>query len=220
MNRKILILFIVAVVLVAGCRKKKEEPIKEPEEIKKAEIKYQEKGDILYSVCYKDNEYMDDLCIDRDQDFVTNMIDYIDLRMMYSFNISEEIEYIYSYRITGIIGIRDKKTNSLLYDGKEEFVIREGATLDKTKEFIIDESMRIDYKKYTDILEDFKKELGVTLSGALKITLHIELDWEHEKLSEPVIIVNDIELVISLSEQTFNFRNYENFRNSETITLE
>jgi len=217
--KKIMIAIIIVLLLVGcGKNKKKAEEVKEPEETKKIELKYQEKGDIFYSVCYKENEYMLDLCIEEDQDFVSNMVDYIDLRMQYIFDINEEVEYTYSYKIVGVIGIRDKKTNTLIYDGNEEYVIQEGASSEPTKDFTIDESMRIDYKKYTDLLDSFKKELGTALSGALKITLHIELEWKHEKFSEPVSIENDIDLVISISEQTFNFRSYKNLRNQKTIT--
>lgn len=157
-------------------------------------VDYEDSSDVYYKVNYIDDSFVNGLDNDR---YISNMVGSIDINYIYNNLISEYVNGYYRYNVEGyLIAYEDDITNSL-WERKYELVSDKTVLLDKNNvnNIKLDDTVRIDFKKYRDEIDSFIDDYDIEISGYLHIRINILEFLKFSSLSNEyadnkVIIVN------------------------------
>ena len=187
-------------------------------------LTYSEKSNLDYKVYLKKNNYFKEKYLPKNRQYIASVIDYIDIFFDYSFASSKPIEAKYKYKIVAKIGAQYKvDTNSSKQVWENEYVLLEDQELEikEKSSFSIKENVKIEYDKYNQIINNFKKDYMLSVTADLKVSLLIEVDGKYVPADKVFDIDADINLNIPLSEQTINITmDYKNINNSQILSTQ
>lgn len=164
-------------------------------------LDYKETGDVNYKVFLKDNQFYSDGYLKEGMQYITYLIDYIDLEFKYDNNTKDSIDYKYSYDVKALIKITEKDQESkVLYLNEEELLQSE--ILEGDNNFSIRENFKIDYNKYNVIVEKFKKQYGIAVDSYLIVTMNIVSISDNVPNFGHIDLSNELSVKIPLSKNT------------------
>ena len=118
-------------------------------------VNYNEQSDIDYKVYLKSNEFYEKNNLEKDNQYISELIDYISANFHHKISLEKEnIEYNYSYRIEANLVVQDKVTNKNVYTYNEVLVPKNEFTTTR-RDVSIDELVSIDYNKYNNLISKF-----------------------------------------------------------------
>lgn len=160
---------------------------------------YSINGKSSYRVNLKENNYYNENTLKENMNYVSNLIDSIDIDYNYGMHLTSKTNYNYSYNIKAILNIKDKNdTSKILYS--KEYLLLNKSDNNNSNSLNISERVTIDYSKYNDIVNEFKKDYNIiTLSEVV-----IKLDINVSNLFKVNRKNNTMSVTIPLSEQTTN----------------
>lgn len=135
---------------------------------------FQEKGNVKYSVCLKDNDFFEDECLNPDMSYVASLIKNISLDYNYQFNgnIDNLVNSI-DYEVVAKLTIENNDTKTKYYE--KEYVLVPKTT-DSVKNngtlYHLDKKVNIDYEYYNSIATNFKSQYGVDSQSYLEVYLN------------------------------------------------
>ncbi len=136
------------------------------------EIEYRENSNIDYSVCLKDNQFYDNKCVSKGNQYVASLIDYIPANFNYRLDfLNSGIEYVYNYSIIAEFNVLDNENDKVLYTKEEVLYVSD----DKISNggININYNLNIDYNKYNNLLNNF---ISVYDLNQTKNTLKVSMD--------------------------------------------
>ena len=140
-------------------------------------ICYKENSNVDYKVLLKENEFYEDIYSEKDNQYISSLIDYIVADFNYDLEIYEpKIKYDYKYRIEAEVNVEEKTNNKSIYNFAD--VLVEEKSFEGTKDQIIkiNESVTVDYNKYNELIKKFitTYNLDDTIS-TLTINMYINI---------------------------------------------
>lgn len=146
-------------------------------------IKYNENSEIDYRVYLKENEYYDEKYVEKDNQYIASIIDYINAHFKYDLNISEKnIDYDYKYRIEALVDVEEKSTDKSIYTFTEDLVPEKTISHNSNTDAKISEKIEIDYNKYNDLIKKFVSVYELDDSeSSLIINMYISIDEKNGK---------------------------------------
>ena len=79
-------------------------------------VSYDETSDIDYKVYLKDNDFYEKNYLEKNNQYIASLIDYIDADFNYKLSMDDKnVDYTYSYKIDAIVNVKEKNTNNSLY---------------------------------------------------------------------------------------------------------
>jgi len=186
------------------------------------QFSYNEKSNLDFKTCLKENEYFTEVCLPKDRQYIANLIEYIDADFKYNFNASGLFDYNYTYSIIArIVATEKNDSNKILYDKSETLLDSKTTEMKNSREFSIAENVKIDYVKYNELMNSFRKDYTLTLDSNLIVTLNINVDGAYENIDDKIVSNQSIDLKIPLSEQTLDIgMNYKDINISESYKKE
>jgi len=126
---------------------------------KKAEDKnvyFTENSKVGYKVFLKENEFFEQQYLKEGNQYIASLIDYIEVNFKYDLgSLDAKSNYKYSYKIVAETNVTDKTNHNPLYDLEEALLEQtELANMVNTK-VSIDETIKIDYNKFNDLINKF-----------------------------------------------------------------
>lgn len=169
-----------------------------------SDVKYNELGKVDYKVYLKDNNYYDTSYLKSGMQYVASLIKTVNVKFNYQFHSTKNIDFNTKYKVVGklIITERDDPTK-VLYTRTDNLIKQK--TINKTDDnFTIDEEVDIDYAHYNNIVNSYKKDLGLIVSSNLVLTLETDTygKYKNEELNKD----NKLQITIPLSEATLNIK--------------
>ncbi|MBQ9018842.1 MAG: hypothetical protein IJ097_00845 [Bacilli bacterium] len=171
-------------------------------------IPYDEQGTANYKVHLSDNTYYNKDYLDEGMQYISSIIDYVDLDFRYIANYQGIKNYKVDKNIVANIKITDLDDNNKVIYTKTETLKEEHADLDKLS---INDSIKIDYVKYNDLVNEIKSKYAISAKSTLSVSYNIIYSSEEEGLSTAKKMVVDI----PLSEQMINITKENIARNSD-----
>lgn len=150
-------------------------------------VKYTEKSNLDYKVYLKENQFFENKYLEKDNQYVSNLIDYIKADFDYNLKVEEKyIDYKYSYLIAADVTVKDKKTNKNLYHYTEELEKSDYETSHNISQVKLKRSLEIDYNKYNNLIRKFHNlyELSDTES-TLNISMYVTVLGNCEDIKDP-----------------------------------
>ena len=137
-------------------------------------LHFQEKGNVKYSVCLKDNDFFEDECLDSNMSYVASLIKNISLDFNYQFNGNyDNLASSIDYEIIAKLIIENKDTKTKYYEKDYVLVPK---TTDSVKNsgtlYNLDKKVNIDYEYYNNIATNFKSQYGVDSQSYLEVYLN------------------------------------------------
>ena len=174
-------------------------------DFKSNRFEYEIKPEISYNVYLKDNEYYKEKYLKEDMQYITGLIDYIDLNLNYKIKTNKKTDYQYKYSIKADVVITDRNNSEkVLYTNSE--MLKDEVTIDKKQidDLILSENLKIDYDQYDGLVNSFKGKYAISVSSSLKITMHIDTVLQNNLLKDKIVDSEDLIVLIPLSEQTIS----------------
>lgn len=164
---------------------------------KKQYVTYNETSSVDYKVYLKENDFFDKSYLEKDNQYIASLMDYITANFNYKLSIDEkDIDYKYSYRIEAEVNVKEEKTNNSLYNYKEELLEEKSFTQNSNNNVEINEEVKIDYNKYNNHINKFISVYELADSeSTLNINMYINVIGSCEKFESN----SEGEYVVTLS---------------------
>lgn len=175
------------------------------------EIPYSELGNINYRVHLNDKTYYDKEYLDEGMQYISSIIDYIDVDFKYNANYDGVKEYNVTKNATAYIVVADTDNNKVIYT-KNEVIKDEKGTEQKLN---IDDSIRIDYTKYNSLVNGIKSKYGISADCMLKVEYNIGYSTKEGINSNKRLTID-----IPLSKQMIDITKGNPINNSDVYTTQ
>ena len=162
-------------------------------------LKYQEDNDIDYKVYLKDNDFFEEEYIEKGKTYITSLIDHIEINYKYNIDFSDDVDAEYKYKVMAKIESNKADTTGNYWTKEIDITKEQEEKIKKKPNYSIYQQVSIDYNKYNELLNEFKKSVGLTNStGLLSIYLVINSDVNTKEIETP--IKSNLVLKLPLSE--------------------
>lgn len=166
-------------------------------------ISYKETIATNYKVYLGDNTYYNTPYLDEGMQYISNIIDYVDVTFSYITNFADTLSYNAKTRAEAVVTIVDPDDNNkVIYTSTEVLDnLKEdsntGNTINEVKNY------KINYAKYNKITNEFKTKYSISAKCNLRINYYIDYVGKYKGLNN--ISKNTVMyLDIPLSEQMIN----------------
>lgn len=165
---------------------------------------YTEDSSLNYKVWLKENDFYDEKYLGEEYDVIASAIDYIDVDFNYNLMLSDYVRGVSYYTINSRIvafqkgDVNEKKIwdyNKIIKDKVIMTYDIDTMKIDRLDNF------KIDYHMYRTLMDNYKKNYGVSLVGNLIIEIDLNSELNYEKFSDSININNRrLTLTIPLTE--------------------
>lgn len=161
-------------------------------------IEYTESGNVDYRVQYKENNFFPDEWLEKDQTYISSLINGMSADFKYNINTSsDEMKYNYQYVINATLKIESKDKGTPYYVFEEQLSPQKSGVIKEQKSLQISESVSIDYVKYNSLAKTFIDTYG--LESAASCTLVVTLDVATKCTNNGFDDINQINYSTSLN---------------------
>ena len=169
-----------------------------------AVIGYNEIGDIDYKVYLKENNYYSGEYLEKNMQYIANLIDKVKINFKYEIHSQEKMDYTYKYNINADLIITDPNDNNKVLYKKNSILVNDKEEKLTKSSFRIDEDLDIDYDEYNNYVNAFKKEYALNVKSKLVITMDINIVGKSDILKEDFVKSSKLVIAIPMSEQTIS----------------
>ena len=166
--------------------------------------KYSEKGKIDYKIYLKDNDYYNTSYLEEGMQYVASLIKTINVRFDYQMHSDIDIDFDTNYKVVGEIQITEKDSPSKILFSKKENLISNKTISKKDNNYIIAEEIDIDYDKYNELVNSYKRDYGLIVSSNLILSLEVDNKGDIDGLEKALDKTSKMQISIPLSEQTLS----------------
>ena len=180
-------------------------------------IGYEEAGNVGYKVYLTDKTYYNREYLEEGMQYITSIIDYVDVDFNYLVRYDDKIKYNINTNTVADIKIVDKEDNDkIIYETTE--VLKPNKTIEKEDNYLnVSENIKVDYKKYNKLANDFKTNYGISADCKLIVKLQVEYTGSYKSI-ENINNNKILSLEIPLSQQMITINKTENIVNTSTFT--
>lgn len=166
-------------------------------------INYNEKGTVEYKVFLKENEFFQKDYLRENNQYIASLINNITADFNYVLEMTEDIEYKYSYKINAEVDVKEKGTSNSLYTFEEELIKEKTDTVHNGETIVLTESLNIDYNHYNDLIKKFISVYDLDdIESTLNIVMYVTAQGNCEEKTENADNESTISLSIPLTTKT------------------
>lgn len=166
-------------------------------------INYNEKGTVEYKVFLKENEFFEKNYLKENNQYIASLINNITADFNYVLEMTENVEYKYSYKINAEVNVKEKSTNNSLYTFDEVIVEERTDTVLNGESIILNESVNIDYNYYNNIIKKFISVYDLDdIESTLDIVMYVTAQGSCEEKTDNADNESTISLSIPLTTKT------------------
>lgn len=182
-------------------------------------VTYKENGKIDYKIYLKDNNYYDTSYLEEGMQYVASLIKTINVRFNYNFKSDSKIDFDTTYKIVGEIQITEKDSPNKVLFSKKDDLITNKSIVKEDNNYVIEEELDIDYDKYNELVNAYKRDYGLIVSGNLILSLEIDNNGGVDKIKNALNKTSNMGISIPLSEQTIGITMNTDEINNDGVLL-
>ena len=171
------------------------------------EIHYKENSNTSYKVYLKDKKYYNRDYLDEGMQYISSIIDYIDVNFKYSADYDIDDSYNINKRIVADFKIVDNQNPEKVIYSKQDVLKNEIKVSNKID---IDDNVKVEYNKYNSLANEFKTNYGISADCNLVVSYYIEYYNDSRELSQ----VRTLSVTVPLSEQMISISKNQNLNNN------
>lgn len=166
-------------------------------------VPYTEEGNVIHRAYLADNKFFEENYLNGSHAYIASLIDEMTADFSYNLEMAlDDVQFQYTYRIDAQIEIKDKASNSPIFNPIENII---PATSKKVtgKSLAINELVSLDYNEYNRIAQEFVNSYNVENTvNTLIARMHVSVVGASESFAEDNTGEYVIELHIPLLETT------------------
>ena len=205
-NKKEIVILVAIIIfaILTGYFYKESKTIKST-----GEIGYEEKSNINYKVFLKDKKYYNRDYLDEGMQYISSIIDYIQIDYNYNVKFDQENTYTINKKVLADVKIVDTdKSDKIIYSKQD--VIKE-VTI-KNNEINLNDTIKIDYKKYNNLTNEFKTNYAISADCNLVVSYYVYYENEYGDIKQNRLL----NVTIPLSQQMINITKSDNINARNT----
>jgi len=189
----------------------------------KIKVDYQNSSDVVYTVKYLEDDY-----ITSGDKYISNMVNYIDIKYSYDNLLSEYVSGFYRYNVSCYLVAYDK-SGVELWKRKHYLVNEKTEVLDQgyTNNIKINDSFRVNFLEYRNEMNEFINSSNMDIDGYLKIRINILEFFNFDSLENEYADSKTITIDIPITDDIFeididhldNKDSYYEFTNKSSMNL-
>ncbi len=145
------------------------------------EIPYEENSSVGYKVYLSDSSYYNKEYLDEGMQYITSIIDYINLDFNYDAKYQGVNDYSVSKIVTADIKITDTDNKEKIIYYKSETLKEENIKLNNLK---TNDQIKIDYKKYNGIVNEIKSKYAISANAMLTVSYRMFYSSSEEGINK------------------------------------
>ncbi len=165
---------------------------------------------VNYKVSLFDNTFVNTTEMEEDQIYISDLVKNINFNFMYTYSATDTANLNYKYSINGKLygeNTTADGANEIVWQ-KDYVLLEEKNNNNDSSGFNISENLNLDYQKYKDEVNNFRKQFGMSLNTKLKITMNIDITGKYK--NNNINKNNNIVLDIPVGVQAFSItRDYK-----------
>lgn len=185
---------------------------------KEKNITYTESSRLNYRVSLKENEFFEEEYMEADRQYIASLIEHVESNIKYQLRSSEQnMKHTYKYKIVAETNVEDKNNHNSIYKISEDIVQEKVQEYNSSKRLEINETIKIDYNKYNEIIKRFINVYKLDeITPTLTINMYVYVDGvtKGEGYTSPVA-----SLIIPLTTRTVAIDIESNAVNATEISV-
>ncbi len=180
---------------------------------------YNYNSNISYRVYLKQNEFFTTPYLGMNKQYITSLIDRIEVDTKYNFQSSKDLDYTYSYELVATAKGTYSESDSKSVDvWSKAYTILPSETKTGTgKTISVNKTVTIDYNKYNQIMTDFRNKFGLSVDARVDVAFKINVTGGMKGAENTLQESNVMTLQIPLLKPTIEIKpDYVNHGN-ETV---
>ncbi len=181
-----------------------------PEQITKKKLySYTYKGDMAYKVYLKPNNFFTTPYLDMNKQYISSIVDHIDVDTKYNFESTEDLDFTYNYSIIATVrGMYEAADGKKVDVWSKEYPIGQAEQNKGTgKNFSFAKTVNLDYNYYNQILTDFRNQFGLSIDARVDLTVRVNVTGAVKGSGEQTLNEQkDMTLQIPLMVQAFRIK--------------
>ena len=149
-----------------------------PKQITKKKLySYNYKTNMDYKVYLKQNNFFTSPYLDMNRQYISALIDYIEVTANYMVQASEELDYNYSYSIEATARGMFEGTDGKKVDvWSKTYPIAPATQNSGTgKSFNFSKTVKVDYNYYNQVMTDFRNQFGLSVDARVDLALKVNV---------------------------------------------
>ncbi len=192
--------------------------IKKPEENKKIYNSTINKN-VAYKVYLFNNNFVDKNEMDSNQIYIADLVRNIKFNFMYTYSGTNRTNLNYAYSVTGkLYGEnvnRETGSNETVWEKSYDLIKETKKDIKNSSGFNITQNLDINYPKYQEEVNNFKKRFGMSLTTKLQVTMNIKITGGYQ--GKTIDKTDKIVFNIPLGVQAFSIT--EDYQKQNSIAL-
>lgn len=165
-------------------------------------VGYSENGNADYTVFLKDNTFYDTNYLASGMQYVASLINTINTKFNYEIHSEKNVDLKYKYKVIGTLQIMDPTDSRKILYTKDEILLDEVTKEENSNNLVINEDVIIDYGKYNDYVNSYKREYGLSVNSRLLVYMTVSVDGISDATIGNSNKNSKLQISIPLSEQT------------------
>lgn len=168
-------------------------------------LNYNSYSSVDYKVNLKDNNYFTEKTLKSGEQYITSIIDNIEIIYKYDYSSADKINGTYSYKIVANVNADhrvDVSTSKKVWD--KDYIIKEEKDIEIKDEsnFNITENVKINYDEYNEIINNFKRDYMLATTSKVDVYMYVSIEGKYK--DNDIVEKATLLTSIPLSEQTIN----------------
>lgn len=181
-----------------------------PEQVGREKLySYNYNSNLNYKVYLKNNQFFTSPYLGMNKQYISSLIDHIDVDAVYNFQSTEELDYSYNYEIVATAkGLyQNTEGEDVEVWSKAYPIANQGNQSGSGKTFTINKNVQLNYNEYNDIMTDFRNQFGLSLDARVDLSMKINITAGLKGASEKELqTTNTMTLEIPLLQQTISIK--------------
>lgn len=171
-------------------------------------LNYNSESKINYLVNLKPNNYFSSNVLQMGEQYITSLINDVEINYDYKFKLDRPITGTYKYKIVARVNADhkvDSATSKKIWSKDYVLLESEEFKINELDNFEVQEKINVSYDKYNEIVNNFKKDYMIALTSRVDVYMFVYMTgiYEGNKFMEESSLMTRI----PLSEQTINITN-------------
>lgn len=187
----------------------------------RSSVLYRQVSSLDYKVYLKPNDYYKEPYLNKNMRYIASLIDNVNVNFNYNFMVNQNVNYKYNYYIKADVAVTDTDDKSkVIYSKSDKLTESKTVMRDNSTGFTINESIKVKYSDYNDLVKAFKSSYAISASSNLVLSLHVGIEDGQGNIIKNIESNDVMKLTIPLTEQMININmDYNEINNSDNVKI-
>lgn len=181
-------------------------------------LKYNEDSNVRYRVHVTDKKYYNAEYLDEGKQYISEIIDYIDVDFNNKVSFDKKLDYVATKQVIANVKIVDSSNEeNVIYESQETLDEDSKISNKDVNDIDLGTSIKIDYKKFNTLTNDFKSNYGISANCKLIVTYYATYIGNYKDFDD-VKKSTTMKVEIPLSEQMITINKTADVNTSDSYS--